>query len=65
LALAEQARGQAAEAKALRERFTKWAAESSKDDPKRTNRDRLTWLDRLELDLLLKELDARLAAPDK
>jgi tetratricopeptide (TPR) repeat protein len=60
-ALAEQQRGRGAEARKDHEQAVQWLATPSKNDPKQPNAARLSWDQRLEVDLLRKEVEALLA----
>jgi hypothetical protein len=43
----------------------RWLEAPSRDDPERTNYARLPWDDRLEVDLLRREIEALLHAVDR
>jgi hypothetical protein len=59
LALAEHGRGRPAAAQEALHRAVRWLLEApSRDDPGRTNYARLPWDERLEMDLLRREVEA-------
>jgi WD40 repeat protein len=60
LALAEHSRGRPAAAQKALYRAVGWLGGSSWDDPERTNYTRLPWDERLEVDLLRREIEALL-----
>jgi hypothetical protein len=59
-ALAEHHRGRNAEAKKDLEQAVQWLAAPSPSDPQQTNAARLPWDERLEIDLLRREVEALL-----
>jgi hypothetical protein len=60
LALAEHGRGRPAAAKQALQRAVRWLEAPSQDDPERTNHARIPWDERLEVDLLRREVEALL-----
>jgi WD40 repeat protein len=59
-ALAEQGRGKPGEAKKLLAQLAKWLKEAHPMDRERTNADRLSWEERLEIDVLRDEVESLL-----
>jgi hypothetical protein len=57
LALAERGRGRTAQASRLLKEATDWLNASPKDKPRQTNRDRLPWTERVQIDELRRELE--------
>jgi hypothetical protein len=64
-ALAEHGRGQPAEATKALEQAGQWLKAPRRDDPAQSNAARLTWHERLEIDLLRREVQELLQAKRK
>jgi tetratricopeptide (TPR) repeat protein len=62
-ALAEQGRGQPDAARKALMQAEQWLKAPSRDDPKQTNAEQLPWDQRLECDVLRKEVEALLQSP--